>query len=934
MGDDDFAWGRKLHQSGLIEDAIACYRNALLESSDNPTLRHHLGAALLTNGSAAEAVQELREAARLAPDDPDIWNDLAVAASAAGRLPDAATAFRRCLHLNESLADARIGLADVLLRQDRAEEAAAVLDTLAATGRQDATVLLARAWLRRADSAIESEAALDASRKAVDFAVGSQDSDAIVAAHNAYFDAAGRLGDIEAQRRIVEQLCLLRPDSAEAHLLRGRAALLVGHDAHEAAAAFDRVLALEPESLEAQWFRCFLSIRHGYGDAADIARSREDYARRLGDLRERIRFADKDTLAIAETLLGTIGPAFLPYQGEDDRDLQARFGEMAAEIMQARYPAPLPSPDNDGRIRVAFVSDAIYSHSNWKLRRGWLRHLSGARFHVSAYHLGERTDWLTDEIRGYCDAFHHVPGDFAAALAQLRRDAPHIIVYPNIGLSASLVKLAALRIAPVQCTTWGHPVTSGLPTIDDFLSSDLMEPPDGDEHYTERLVRLPGLSIAYDPVPVGDIAPTRSDFGLANGDAVYLAAQSLQKYLPHFDAVLPRIGADVPNARFVFIQDASEKTTRLLRLRLASAFRRRGLDPDAHLRFLPKQPFNRFQQLLRNADIFLDSLGWSGCNTTLEALRWDLPVVTLPGRFMRGRHSSAILEFIGLGGHVAADLDGYVALATALGVDPAKRAAMRREIAAAKTKLSEDLSAVEGLMAYFAEAATKAVTGHERDASADAPAERRLEKAIDGLYRRQYASYDAYVAHQRDKLRRLDLRAYDQDFEAELTERLGAAGLVKRGDTVLCLGARLGSECRAFIGLGAFAIGIDLNPGTGNRHVVVGDFHDPQFADASVDIVYTNCLDHSFDLEKVMAAVERVLKPGGAFIADVMNGATDDEAWKADGYDCLFWDKAEDFIETLRQITGFAVESATPMRSVWGWPGRMAVLRRERPSIL
>ena len=924
FGDDEFAWGRKLHQSGLIEDAIACYRNVLLENPDNPALRHHLGTALLADGSAAEAVQELREATRLAPDDPDIWNDLAVAADAAGHLSDAESAFRRCLDLSANLPDVRLGLAHVLWRQDRTDEAAAILDTLAGTGQRDALVLLARIWLQRIDSVTEPEAALDASRKAVDVAIDSRDAELIAAAHNARFDASGRSGDIEAQRQIVEQLCLLQPDSAAAHLLRGRAALLFGHDAREAAAAFDRALAIDSESLEAQWFRCFLSVRHGHGDAEDIARSREDYARRLGDLRERIRFADKDTLARAEALLGTIGPAFLPYQGENDRDLQALFGEMAAEIMRARYPAPPPSPENDGRIRIAFVSDVIYSHSNWKLRRGWLRHLGGTRFHVSAYHLGERTDWLTDEIRGYCDAFHHIPGDFETALGQLRRDAPHIIVYPNIGLSASVAKLAALRIAPVQCTTWGHPVTSGLPTIDDFLSSDLMEPPGGEEHYTERLVRLPGLSITYDPVPAGDIALDRADFGLADNGVVYLAVQSLQKYLPQFDDAFPRIGATVPSARFVFIEDASEKTNQLFRLRLASAFRRHGLDPDAHLRFLPKQPFDRFQQLLRNGDVFLDSMEWSGCNTTLEALRWDLPVVTAPGRFMRGRHSSAILEFIGLGGHVATDLDAYVAQASALGIDPEKRAAMRREIAAAKTKLSQDLSAVEGLMDYFTEAAAETAARPPSDASA----RRSLEKAADGLYRRQYASYDAYVAHQRDKLRHLDLAAYDADFENELRTRLDTAGLVTRGDTVLCLGARLGSECRAFIGLGAFAVGIDLNPGTGNHHVVVGDFHDPQFADASVDIVYTNCLDHSFDLEKVMASVDRVLNPGGAFIADIMNGAADDEAWTADGYDCLFWDKAEDFIETLRQITGFTVESATPMRSVWGWPGRMAVFRK------
>ncbi|MCG8543638.1 MAG: tetratricopeptide repeat protein [Alphaproteobacteria bacterium] len=925
----DLDWCRKLHQAGMLQDAIAGYRSVLDHDSENPAVWHALGMALLADGACAEAVDHLKTAARLDPSNADVWNDLGVALEGTGALDEAESAFRRAIALDADLAEANRSLAVVLIRDGRGEEAAAILDPMTRDGNPDAVILLSRALMLIAESASDAAEALNAAQRAVDAAVDSGDAALIAGAHQACFTIAGRCADIDMQRRMVEQLAFLQPDTVAAHNLRGRAAAVMDQDFASAADAFDRALAIDPENLEAQWLRCFLALRPIYRDADEIARRRTDYGQRLADLRERLHYADKSELVLTEALIGTMGPAFLPYQGEDDRDLQALYGAMIAEVMLSRHPVPPPvsRPAENGRIRVAFVSDVVYNHSNWKLRRGWLRHLDRTRFHVSVYHLGQRTDWLTDEIRKACDAFHHITEGFDAALTRLRDDAPQILVYLNIGLSVSVLKLAALRIAPVQCTTWGHPVTSGLPTIDDFLSSELMEPEDGGAHYTERLVRLPGLSIAYDPVFSGEAAADRAGFGLDTDAVVYLAVQSLQKYLPRHDEIFPQIAAQMPNAQFVFIDGPIERVANAMRLRLDTAFRRHGLDRERHLRFLPKQPFERFQALCRSADIFLDSLEWSGANTTLEALQWDLPVVTMAGRFMRGRHSAGILRFIGLEQCVAQNQSEFVALAAGLGKDPALRDAVRGVISGVKPKLAQDRTAIDGLMAYFEQAA-EGVRPEQARPLADPPMRRQLGRSEDGLYRRRYATYDEYLTHQREKIRHLDLSDYDIAFEAELGARLGEAGLVKRGDNVLCLGARLGSECRAFIALGAFAIGIDLNPGRGNPHVVVGDFHDPQFADESVDLVYTNCLDHSFDLEKVMAGVDRVLKPGGGLIVDVMNGSSDPDPWRADGYDCLFWDKSDDVIDTLRAITGFAVERDHPMKSAWGWPGRMVVFRK------
>jgi hypothetical protein len=158
--------------------------------------------------------------------------------------------------------------------------------------------------------------------------------------------------------------------------------------------------------------------------------------------------------------------------------------------------------------------------------------------------------------------------------------------------------------------------------------------------------------------------------------------------------------------------------------------------------------------------------------------------------------------------------------------------------------------------------------------------------------RRQYASYDEYVRHQQSKLQYLDLAEYDRTYRQQLRERLQKLSALKKGASVLCLGARQGTEVAAFHDLGCFAVGVDLNPGANNPLVLYGDFHNLPFSAQSVDVVFTNSLDHAFDLEKLIAEITRVLKPGGVLIIEAIRGGEEKSA--PDHYASLWWKRTED----------------------------------------
>ncbi|MGD1913456.1 MAG: class I SAM-dependent methyltransferase [Rivularia sp. (in: cyanobacteria)] len=182
---------------------------------------------------------------------------------------------------------------------------------------------------------------------------------------------------------------------------------------------------------------------------------------------------------------------------------------------------------------------------------------------------------------------------------------------------------------------------------------------------------------------------------------------------------------------------------------------------------------------------------------------------------------------------------------------------------------------------------------------------------------RIYQDYEAYKEHQRSKLGKINLVNYDIKYRESLANRLNALSIFKGGENILCLGARIGTECKAFIDIGCFPIGIDLNPGEKNSYVVHGDFHDLQFADASVDYVFTNSLDHVFNFEKVMAEILRVLQPNGVFIAEIVAGTKDEHGREPGLYESCWWETLEDVINRIIN-SGFLLERRERFSYPWG----------------
>jgi predicted O-linked N-acetylglucosamine transferase (SPINDLY family) len=492
--------------------------------------------------------------------------------------------------------------------------------------------------------------------------------------------------------------------------------LYVGGFVSEARGILDVGLRQLPASPLLNWSRLMVGLPMVAASRAEIDDAVNGYRRGLRELRS-VCFANEAALTEAARAVGLRSPFFLPYLGVDDRALSTMFGRLATDIMAANLPAhatPVVTPwDRREKIRVGVVSGLFLRHAVWRLpTRGWIAQLDRSRFHLTGYHTRDQRDVETDRAAALFDRFHSGWAPLATWLTRIRADAPHVLIYPELGADQTSFQLACLPLAPVRCTSWGQPVTSGLPTITHYLSSDAMEPADAAGHYTETLVRLAGLGCVLDrdAASWGE-APHAGDawagFGFPPDTVRVLCCQATQKYLPEFDTLFPRIAQAVPNARFVFIAQ-TERARDIFWRRLYLAFHAAGLPAERFCLFVPALPHAAFSALVRDAHINLDSIGWSGCNTTIDALGHAVPTVTLPGTTMRARHGLALLRRAGVPELVVESEDAMVVMVTRLATDPAYAASIRDRLRAGAEGLFGDTTPVRDLETFLTEAVRSA----------------------------------------------------------------------------------------------------------------------------------------------------------------------------------------------------------------------------------
>jgi predicted O-linked N-acetylglucosamine transferase (SPINDLY family) len=391
-------------------------------------------------------------------------------------------------------------------------------------------------------------------------------------------------------------------------------------------------------------------------------------------------------------------PYVLMYQGRDDRPLKEQWAALFSQHPVWRDIAAPDRPRRHAKPHIGFVIARYHENVFLQYMRGIINQFPTNRFQltiVCSCQGGEAA--LRPAITNPAVNYLPLSLRFDQAVEQVRQAQFDLLHYWEVGSDVNNYFLPFCRLAPVQCATWGNPVTTGIPAIDYFISSDLLETDASDTHYSETLIRLKHLPTCYARPPIPSAPKTRDYFSINETQHLYLCAQNVRKIHPDFDRLAYEILQRDPQGVLVFLEGKHEHVTAMFRQRLAQHM------PDVfeQMRFLPRLHTHDYLHLVAMADVFLEPPHYNAAPMNYEALAAGTPMITLPTAFMRGRSTFALYQQMGVTDCIATSDEEYIACAVRLGTDATERAEVSTRIADANAVLFEDINAVDELADFF-----------------------------------------------------------------------------------------------------------------------------------------------------------------------------------------------------------------------------------------
>ena len=648
---DKFKEAQRLHTAGHFAEAQDLYVQVVDANPHDAEALYFLGTLLAQRGRFEKAEVFLRRAVQENPRNSVYHCNLGVILQNLAQLDRAKACFQRSLKFDDRNTDAYYNLGKLYKQLDLID--VAILN-------------------------YEQVLSLDHRR-----------ADALINLGNIMLDL-GRLDDaVSYFERAVE----IEPEAGGSYVNLGNTYRRMGL-AEEAIETYDRALGVRFH--DGLRIKQALTLPVVYKYLDHIADSRSDLERRVQDL-----LAD-DVSVTDPSLETSTTNFFLAYQNRNDKELQKTIAALHLKSCPAlSWTAPHcdGGARRDGKIRVGFLSTYFRRHSVGRMMVGLITKLPKDDFEIIVITSRGKGDSISRAIEAAADNIVYLPDDLFEARMAIGLMELDILFFADIGMDVRTYFLAFARMAPVQCMTWGHPDTSGIPNMDYFLSSGVIEPAGASAHYSEELQLLPSPPTCYPRPDIPGTLKSRTDLGLPDDKTLYLCPQSAIKFHPDVDALFAGVLRGDPKAVIYVIEGAVSHWTEQVRRRWQHTIS----NVEARIHVLPRQSPEDFIALQATADVILDTPHFSGGNTSYEAFTLGKPVVTLDSDFMRGRVTAGLYRLMEIDELTANTLDQYVEIALRLGTARVFRREMVSGIVDRRETLFDRQDVVDGFVKFARE---------------------------------------------------------------------------------------------------------------------------------------------------------------------------------------------------------------------------------------
>ncbi len=618
---DPFLEAQRLHNAGQLVEAQALYAEVIEDNPTHEKALYLLGTVLAQRGRFEQAVAFLRRAIDENPENAVYHTNLGVARQNLGQLDRAKASFDRAIKDDPNNVDAYYNLAKLYRQLDLPYAALMTYEQV--------------------------------------LSLAPERTDALVNMGN-ILDEEGRLDEALA---CFEQAVKINPKAGRAYINLGNLYRRMG-EADKAVNAYDGLIRLRAHG--GMRIKSATTLPVVYRDEAHLEEARAAFENRIWELLD-----DHNLTVVDPTLETSTTNFFLAYQNKNDKDLQQLTARLHLKSCP-RLGTVAPHCEGDrkpGHIRLGLISAYFRRHSIGRMMIGLMRSLPRDDFEVVVITPRTTRDPLARDFQKLADETIYLGENFWEDQQKIAEAKLDVLFYADIGMDIRTYFMAFARLASVQCCTWGHPDTTGIPNMDCFLSSDWLEPEGAADHYSEELIRLPTLPTRYPFPDIPESLKDRTAFDLPENETLYLCPQSAIKHHPDLDQLFAGVLRGDDKGRVVLVDGAVSHWSVLLKERWAATIP----DVQDRITIVPRQAPEDFIALQAAADVILDTPHFSGGNTSYESFALNKPIVTLDSAFMRGRVTAGLYRMMEMDDGIAARLDDYVEIALRLGKAPDAR---------------------------------------------------------------------------------------------------------------------------------------------------------------------------------------------------------------------------------------------------------------------